>query len=114
MNDTLILVSLLGLVGLFLGAWLQRQGPARRRQAALLGLTLVLLPVGALVLSGALGSTTLGWLAGLGLVALLAVGLPLAAGVAVGFLLARLVWGQGPDAAQAPPSAPEDSANCER
>ena len=55
MNDTLILVSLLGLVGLFLGAWLQRQGPARRRQAALLGLTLVLLPVGALVLSGALG-----------------------------------------------------------
>ena len=66
MNDTLILVSLLGLVGLFLGAWLQRQGPARRRQAALLGLTLVLLPVGAL------------------------------------------------DAAQAPPSAPEDSANCER
>lgn len=68
----------------------------------MLGLTLVLLPVGALVLSGALGSTTLGWLAGLGLMALLAVGMPLAAGVAVGFLLARLVWGQGPDAAQAP------------
>ncbi len=104
MNDTLLLVSLLAVGGLLAGAWLQRQAPARRRRAGLGVLALALLPVLALVLAGALGSKTLGWLAGLGLMGLMAVGLPLGVGALAGFVLATLVRGRAEGAAHQLPA----------
>lgn len=106
MLDTLFLLSLLVIAGTLAGAWLQRQAPARRRQAGLLLLALTLLPVVALLLAGGLGSSTLGWVAGLGLMALLTVGLPLVAAATVGFVVSASLRGRTAGAAPAQPPAP--------
>lgn len=88
MNDTVVSLLVVLAIGAGLGGYLGRR-PRRAGRLALAVLAVPGLPLLLLLLAGVVGSPVLGWIAGLSLMVLAMVAVPLAAGVAAGWVVSR-------------------------
>lgn len=88
MNDTVLSLLVVLALGAGLGWHLGRR-PRKTVHLVLAALALPGLPLLLLLLAGVLRSEALGWIAGLSLMVLAVVALPLALGVAAGWVLSR-------------------------
>ncbi len=85
MNDTLVLPAFF-VFGIFLGWWFKKLMPWRVLIIA--AVLLIAVPIGLIFLAGLVQSDTLGWIGGLSMIFVFALGLPLILGFLLGAVLA--------------------------
>jgi hypothetical protein len=105
MIDALAIVAVLGL-GAALGWWLEGRAASTRKVAFRLSLILLAAPVVVFVIANVLSSDTLAMLAGLSMMALLAVAVPVGIGVLIGGRLGRSRRSRNEPASQGTPEIP--------